>query len=88
MNRQSGAPQHPYATGGYDYAATDDPYRQQQQYRGASQMLPSGAVPPAVSNVRAMAGEAGVSQQGDFNQQQIHEEPAKPTLLRILTCRC
>ncbi|TEB26643.1 CK1/CK1/CK1-G protein kinase [Coprinellus micaceus] len=57
MNRQSGAPQHPYATGGYDYSATDDPYRQQQQYRG----------------------EAG---------QQIHEEPAKPTLLRILTCRC
>ncbi|KAF5315808.1 hypothetical protein D9611_004890 [Ephemerocybe angulata] len=90
QNRQSGAPQHPYANaGGYNYAATDDPYGQQQQiYRGASPMLPSGAVPPAVSNVRAMAGEAGVSQPGDFNQQQIHEEPPKPTLLRILTCRC
>lgn len=68
QNRQSGAPQHPYANaGGYNYAATDDPYGQQQQiYRG----------------------EAGVSQPGDFNQQQIHEEPPKPTLLRILTCRC
>lgn len=78
---------HPFSQGGYDsYPATDDPYR--QQYRGASPMLPSTAVPPAVSNVRAMAGEAGVSQTGDFNQQQIHEEPPKPSLLRILTCRC
>ena len=88
-NRMSGAPhQHPYASaGGYDYATTDEPYGQ-QQYRGASPMLPSAAVPPAVSNIRAHAGEAGVSQTGDFNQQQIHEEPPKPSLLRILTCRC
>ncbi|RXW18729.1 hypothetical protein EST38_g7127 [Candolleomyces aberdarensis] len=66
-NRMSGPPQqHPYASaGGYDYAAADEPYGQ-QQYRG----------------------EAGVSQTGDFNQQQIHEEPPKPSLLRILTCRC
>jgi casein kinase 1 len=89
-NRMSANPQqHPYANaGGYDYAAVDEPYNRQQQYRGASPMLPSAAVPPAVSNIRAQAGEAGVSQAGDFNQQQIHEEPPKPSLLRILTCRC
>lgn len=92
-NRLSNNPQqHPYtnAAGVYDYATpTDDPYRQQQTYHGASPMLPSaGPVSPAVSNARSRAGEAGVSQQGDFNQQQIHEEPPKPSLLRILTCRC
>ncbi|KAJ6623518.1 CK1/CK1/CK1-G protein kinase [Mycena sp. CBHHK59/15] len=86
------AAQHPYAnaaTGGYDYAREDE-YGAgggQQQYGRASPMVSSvGAAPPAISNVRARGGDVGVSRGGDFDGQ---EDPRpKPTLLRILTCRC
>lgn len=87
--------QHPYANaasgGGYDYGREpEDTYRiqQQQQYGRASPMVSSvGAAPPAVSNIRARGGEAGISQ-GEYDGRE-HEDPSpKPTLLRILTCRC
>jgi len=74
---------HPYASGGYDYNA-DDGYAQQQQYERASPMVSSVAA-PALSNVRATAGAAGVSRD---DGQDMDEPPSKNTLLRILTCRC
>ncbi|KAJ7109511.1 CK1/CK1/CK1-G protein kinase [Mycena epipterygia] len=88
-----GGAQHPYANagsgGGFDYGrdAAED-YGGQQQYGRASPMVSSvGAAPPAISNVRARGGDVGVSRGGDFNGQEDDERP-KPSLLRILTCRC
>ena len=84
--------QHPYAVAGigagYEYAQQNEQYKTQQQaYGRVSPMVSSvGAAPVAVSNVRAMGGETGVAQ--DFNGQEIGDEPTKPSLLRILTCRC
>lgn len=85
--------QHPYAnpgTGGYDYGRDgDDVYGGQQQYGRASPMVSSvGAAPPAISDVRARAGDAGISQGDVYNRQDVDEAPPKPSLLRILTCRC
>lgn len=94
MNVPVGTPntsgQHPYANmgmGGYDVA--DDAYGNQQQYGRASPMVSSvGAAPPAISNVRALAGDAGVSHGDGYNGQNGEEETPKPSFLRILTCRC
>ncbi|GLB34848.1 putative protein kinase superfamily protein [Lyophyllum shimeji] len=97
VNVPIGTPhQHPYAnpgTGGYDYGrdVVDDAYGgQQQQYGRASPMVSSiGAAPPAVSNVRARAGEAGVSHGDGYNgQQDMEDAHHKPSFFRILTCRC
>lgn len=83
-----GSPQHPYANasgGGYDYH--DENFAQQQPYGRASPMVSSvGAAPPAISNIRARAGDVGVSQGGQYQGQE--DAPPKPSLLRILTCRC
>lgn len=46
-----------------------------------------GAAPPAVSNVRAVGGEQGVTQ-GDGYHGQDGEERPKNTFWQILTCRC
>ncbi|KAF4608658.1 casein kinase I [Pleurotus pulmonarius] len=84
--------QHPYANAAYDYGrdGADDPYGmgvQQQPYGRASPMVSSvGAAPPAISNVRARAGDVGVSHGGDFNGQE--DTQPKNGLIRILTCRC
>jgi len=85
-SQQRGSSQHPYAnvTGGYDY--TDDAYAQ-QPYGGTSPMISSSAAPPALSNVRARAGDVGVSR-GDYDGQDVEESPPKVSLIRILTCRC
>lgn len=87
-NNQRGSTQHPYAAAGigagYEYAQQHEQYKNQAQpYGSTSPMVPSAA-PAAVSNVRAVGGNAGVGQ--DY-QQQPDPEP-KPTFLRILTCRC
>ncbi|KAK7467250.1 Palmitoylated plasma membrane-bound casein kinase [Stygiomarasmius scandens] len=58
----------------------------QQQYERASPMVSSVAAPPALSNVRATAGDVGVSR--EYDGQDMDEPPPKNTLLRILTCRC
>ncbi|KDQ33488.1 hypothetical protein PLEOSDRAFT_1061144 [Pleurotus ostreatus PC15] len=84
--------QHPYANASYDYGreGAEDPYGmgvQQQPYGRASPMVSSvGAAPPAISNVRARAGDVGVSHGGDFNGQE--DIQPKNGLIRILTCRC
>ena len=85
-------PQHPYASAAYDsYGRNDqvDEYSAtQQQYGRASPMVSSvGAAPPAVSPVRAMGGEHGVANGGDYHGQAGEERP-KNTLWQILTCRC
>ncbi|KAG5354023.1 bifunctional choline kinase/ethanolamine kinase cki1 [Termitomyces sp. Mn162] len=81
---------HPYAnpsTGGYDY---DDGFGTQQAYGRASPMVSSiGVAPPALSSVRARAGEAGISHGDGYNgQQQIDDIQPKSSFFRILTCRC
>lgn len=82
--------QHPYANPGpapYDYG--QDSYGGQQQYGRASPMVPSvGAAPPTVSNVRARAGDVGVSHGDGYDGQHDGEMNPKPGCLRILTCRC
>lgn len=84
---QQGA-SHPYANAGYDTYPRDEYSATQQPYGRASPMVSSvGAAPPALSNVRAMGGEVGVANGGDFHGQQ-EAEPPKSTLWKILTCRC
>ncbi|KAF8163482.1 CK1/CK1/CK1-G protein kinase [Crassisporium funariophilum] len=93
-NHRVSGQQHPYAVGGvgagYEYAQQNEQYKtqQQQQYGRVSPMVSTvGAVPAAVSNVRARGGENGVSQ--DYQQQEGHDEPPpKGSFARILTCRC
>lgn len=88
-----GTPQHPYASGGYDYAhgqnGQDDPYgsgAQQQPYGRASPMV-SSAAPPAVSTVRARAGEVGVANANRDIGQDGEVPPPKKSIWDIL-CRC
>jgi len=90
---QRGSPQHPYANpgmSGYDYGRDgEDAYVGQPQYGRASPMVPSvGAAPPAISDVRARGGEAGVSRGDNYIGQEGEEAVPKPSLLRIFTCRC
>lgn len=75
-------PQHPYAAGGYEYSrgeAGED--FNQQQYGRASPMMAS-AVPPAVTPVRARAGDVGMSHTQDG------EPPRQSALWKLLTCSC
>jgi len=79
--------QHPYAGVAVEYGreTNDDLYP--QPYGRVSPMVSTvGASPPVVSEVRARAGDVGVSHGGDYHGQD--PEPPKPTLWRILTCRC
>jgi casein kinase 1 len=79
------SPQHPYAAGGYEYPrgeASQDILN--QQYGRASPMI-STAVPPAVSQVRARAGDVGMSHD---RTAQDGEPPQKGGLWKILTCSC
>jgi len=89
VNRANG--QHPYAVAGigagYEYAQQNEQYKSQQNYDRISPMVPSvGVAPVAVSNIRAMGGETGVSQ--DYIGQDLGEDPTKPSFFKILTCRC
>lgn len=78
---------HPYANAGYDSYGRDEYSASQQPYGRASPMVSSvNAAPPALSNVRAMGGEVGAANGGDYQGQQ--EEQPKSTLWKILTCRC
>ncbi|KAI9446095.1 kinase-like protein [Lactarius indigo] len=76
-------PQHPYAAGGYEYPRGEagEDFNQQQQYGRASPMMASAA-PPAVSPVRARAGDVGMSHTQDG------EPPQQNALWRFLTCNC
>ncbi|KAJ8482125.1 hypothetical protein ONZ51_g5551 [Trametes cubensis] len=90
MSQQASA-SHPYASAGYDTYGrerVDDYSASQQPYGRASPMVSSvGAAPPALSNVRAVGGEVGAANGGEFHGQQEPEQP-KSTLWKILTCRC
>jgi casein kinase 1 len=80
-------PQHPYAAGGFEYPrgeATEDVFNQ-QPYGRASPMM-SAAAPPAVSQVRARAGDVGMSH--DRNAQGGEPTKDNGTLWKILTCNC
>jgi casein kinase 1 len=80
------SPQHPYAAGGYEYPrgeASEDVFNQ-QQYGRASPMM-STAAPPAISQVRARAGDVGMSHD---RIAQDGEPPEKNTIWKILTCSC
>ncbi|KAI0748097.1 CK1/CK1/CK1-G protein kinase [Daedaleopsis nitida] len=79
---------HPYASAAYDTYGRDEYSASQQPYGRASPMVSSvGAAPPALSNVRAMGGEVGVANGGDYHGQQ-EAEPPKSTFWKILTCQC
>jgi len=78
-NTHNQSPQHPYASGGYEYPRGED--ANQQQYGRASPMMASAA-PPAVSQVRARAGDVGMS------HVQEGEPPRQSALWKVLTCSC
>jgi casein kinase 1 len=105
MQHQQQQQQHPYAhamPGTYDYGREmgDDPYMMaphqlQQQYSRASPMVSSlGAAPPAISNIRAKAGDVGVSRGTAYQQpaqgqeDDLSKSKKESLLIRILTCRC
>ncbi|KAI9064405.1 CK1/CK1/CK1-G protein kinase [Trametes sanguinea] len=92
LSQQQGAG-HPYANAGYDSYGRermDDYSASQQPYGRASPMVSSvNAAPPAISNVRAVGGEVGAANGGDYHgQQQDDADRPKNTLWKILTCRC
>jgi casein kinase 1 len=82
-NSHGQSPQHPYAAGGYEYPRGDagEDVFNQPQYGRASPMMASAA-PPAVSQVRARAGDVGLSHAQDG------EPPRQSALWRFLTCSC
>jgi casein kinase 1 len=82
--------QHPYANvPGYDYGRDLVEDYNGPQYGRASPMVSSvGAAPPAISNVRARAGDVGVSNGGGYQGQEDDRERPKNSLIKILTCRC
>lgn len=103
LSQQQQSASHPYANAGYDaYGRPErnvDEYSasQQAQYGRTSPMVSTvgagaGAAAPAVSNIRAVGGEVGVSNGGvDYHggqQQHPAEQPPTNTFWKILTCRC
>jgi casein kinase 1 len=80
------SPQHPYAAGGYEYPRGEagEDVLNQQQYGRASPMM-STAAPPAISQVRARAGDVGMSHD---RAAQDDEPPPKASIWKILTCNC
>ncbi|KAI1795903.1 CK1/CK1/CK1-G protein kinase [Ganoderma leucocontextum] len=88
LSQQQQGVSHPYANTAYDTYGREEYSATQQPYGRASPMVSNtGAAPPALSNVRAMGGEVGVANGGDFHGQQ-EAEPPKNILWKILTCRC
>ncbi|KAI9508292.1 kinase-like protein [Russula earlei] len=81
------SPQHPYASGGFEYPRGEVPEDvfNQQQYGRASPMM-SPAAPPAVSQVRARAGDVGMSHDRAAQGGEPPQETS--TFWKILTCSC
>ena len=94
------AQQHPYAnnTGavllpsdyGHGRGAIEGSYAGAAYGRNSPMVSSVGAAtPPALTNVRARGGEVGVANgNGDYDAQQTVGETKKPSIWRILTCRC
>jgi len=81
------SPQHPYAAGGFEYPrgeAPEDVYNQQPYGRASPMMSP--AAPPAISQVRARAGDVGMSH--DRAAQGGEPPQQTSTFWKILTCSC
>lgn len=91
QNRASytGAPQHPYANAapGMDYG-NDEAYSNQPYGRASPMVSTVGAVPPAISNVRARGNEVGISQGDEYHDQNGNVQEPKSSFWRIMTCRC
>jgi len=86
-NSHNPSPHHPYASGGFEYPraeVSEDMYNQ-QQYSRASPMM-SSAAPPAISPVRARAGDVGMSH--DRIAQGGEPPQEKSALWKVLTCSC
>lgn len=88
-SNQRSSTSHPYAAAGigtgYEYSQQHEQYKgqAQQPYGRQSPMVAGFAATPAVNNMRV--GNAAIIGQ-DYQQQ---EDPRpKPTILKILTCRC
>ena len=65
------------------------PYAQAAQHTPPYGPVSTMASPRvAVSNVRAMGGEAGISQNFYGQEDDFGNDRTKPSFLRILTCRC
>jgi len=80
---------HPYATpgaGGYDY--TQDGYNGPQYGRASPMVSSVGAAPPALSAVRAQAGDVGASHGAGYDGHGVDDHRKPSTFLRIITCRC
>lgn len=89
-SQQPSGSQHPYASAGYDsFARTDEYSASQQAYGRVSPMVSSVLpAPPALSNVRAVGGEVGTANGGDYHGQQHAPEPPRSSLWQILMCHC
>lgn len=85
--------QHPYANlaaGGYEYRPDgDDSYVGQEAYGRTSAMVSSvGAAPPAVSQVRARAGDIGVANEEGLEGLPGDSEPQNGfSFFKLITCR-
>lgn len=88
-------PQHPFASaqGSYDFGTADGAdaayagtQPQQQPYGRTSPMI-SSAAPPAISPVRAGAGEIGAAN-GEHGHGQGGEGEPTSTFWKVLTCKC
>jgi casein kinase 1 len=83
-------PQHPFASaqGSYEFPPPDGedgyPAQGQQSYGRQSPMVASAA-PPAMTPVRAHAGEVGVAN-GEHDQRGADEQPS--SFWKCLTCKC
>lgn len=91
-NNQRGSLTHPYATGGgvgvgfehsmqYDYKIP----QVHQQPRRQSPMASNYVNQSPIAAVRPMDGSTGIGHDG---QDYLQGDPPKPSILRILTCRC
>jgi len=78
---------HPYAAGGFEYPRGEVPEEvfNQQPYGRASPMM-SPAAPPAISQVRARAGDVGMSHDRAAQGGEPPQETS--TFWKILTCSC
>jgi casein kinase 1 len=90
-HQQGGAlnSQHPYASAnshGYDGEVRDQTYSQRvEPYGYSAPMISNGSPAPPAFNKGPAMGE--VTHSGEHNAEQ-ELEPPKPSLFRILTCRC
>lgn len=92
VNQRGASQQHPYANlaaGGYEYRPEgDDSYVGQEAYGRTSAMVSSvGAAAPAISQVRARAGDIGVANEGAPDGLADSERRGGFSFFKFMTCR-